>query len=110
MQLNYIPLLTWITGLAVYVGSIRFVVIGRLTAATPPKNPGALKWFLRFLIPVDAALLTAGAALFLHIFWSGLFGGPTPPVLLSVVTWAAFIALITLILHHLYSWWRSVRA
>ncbi len=111
MKLEFIPLLTWITGLAVYVGSIRFVVIRKLMdmgSGGDSSQKNSYKMFLRLLIPVDLVLLAAGAALFLHIFWISLFGGAAPAWLLPIVSWCSFIALLLLIAHHAFSWYRTL--
>ena len=71
---------------------------------------GSYKLFLICLVPVDLVLLIAGTALFLHIFWTSLFSGETPGFLLPIVSWFPFLALIFLIVHHIFSWIKTFRS
>jgi hypothetical protein len=111
-QVNELDLLTLIVAVSVYVATIRLVVLDRLSGDPKPPVDKRKKYktFLRFLAPVDLAMVTAGTLLFLKLFWGDLFGGVSPVWFPLAIVRALFFAVIILVLHHLYAVLRSLLA
>ncbi len=103
-------LLSLIIALSAYTGAVRLAVLGRMTATTPPEEASKkrLQKFLRLLIPADVALVLASLLTFLRIFWKDMFGGEAPVCLDPVIVWSFFVGVVVLILHHGYSWYKSL--
>ncbi len=114
MQTLDLNLLTLILALSVYIASIRFVIVSRLIAEPKPDNDHKAKYrrFLKWLLPPDVLFVIAGLLLFLHIYWSNLFGADlqAPSCLASIVIWCFFLGILCLMGHHIYSWCRTLRS
>lgn len=110
LEIDHLNLLSLTIALSAYVGAVRLAVLGRLTANPPPQDTQKerLKKFLRLLIPADAALVLASFLTFLLIFWTDMFGGVAPACLNPAIVWSFFFGVVVLILHHGYSWYKSL--
>ena len=109
LKIDPINLLSLVIALAAYIGAIRLAVIGRMGTNPAPAEAvkTKLKLFLRLLIPADVAFIIAGFLLFLRIFWSDMFHGVAPTSLDPIIVWSFFAGVIVLMLHHVFSWYKS---
>lgn len=109
-RIDPINLLSLVIALSAYVGAVRLAVIGRMGANPAPAEAvkNKLKLFLRLLIPADVAFIIAGFLLFLRIFWRDMFSGASPAYFDSIIVWSFFAGVVVLMLHHGFSWYKSL--
>lgn len=117
-RMNSGDLLTLIVALSVYIATIRFVALGRLselrtkaedqatdtnTKTALNKRRSDLRGFLLLLIPADAPLVVAGVFLTWH-----LLGSSAPAWARSSVPMLFGSAIVVLAIHHLVAWGISI--
>lgn len=109
-KIDHLNLLSLLIALSAYVGAVRLAVLGRITSNPHPSDEQKtrLQIFLRLLIPADVSLLLASLLTFLRIFWKDMFGGEAPICLDPVIVWSFFLGGVVLVLHHGYSWFKSL--
>jgi hypothetical protein len=83
-------------------------VLGRIATTPPPSNKKDLQCFLKLLTPADIFLVFSGIVLFLKIFWVDMFSGMPPMWFQGAVIWSFFLGILTLALHHIVAWVKTL--